>query len=98
MPRKLANGMLAFALCGLWHGAAWHFVLWGIYHGVGLVISANYATLLGRPGTILQAGLNYAFPIKWLVTQLFVMVGWLYFFYPVAEANQMLILLTQWTP
>jgi alginate O-acetyltransferase complex protein AlgI len=98
MPRKLANAVLAFALCGLWHGAAWHFVLWGIYHGVGLVISANYATLLGRPGRILQAGLKYAFPIKWLVTQLFVMVGWLYFFYPVAEANQMLILLTQWTP
>ena len=27
-------GYLAtFALCGLWHGPAWHFLLWGVYHG-----------------------------------------------------------------
>jgi len=25
-------------LCGLWHGAAWNFIIWGIYHGVLLVI------------------------------------------------------------
>jgi alginate O-acetyltransferase complex protein AlgI len=26
------------ALCGLWHGANWTFVLWGVLHGVALVI------------------------------------------------------------
>lgn len=31
------NLMLTMALGGLWHGAAWHFVLWGIYHGLLLV-------------------------------------------------------------
>jgi alginate O-acetyltransferase complex protein AlgI len=30
--------VIAMALCGLWHGPAWHFVLWGAWHGVGLSI------------------------------------------------------------
>jgi alginate O-acetyltransferase complex protein AlgI len=32
------NIMAVFALSGLWHGASWTFVLWGIYHGALLVI------------------------------------------------------------
>ena len=31
------NLMIVFALCGLWHGAAWTFVAWGAYHGALLV-------------------------------------------------------------
>ncbi len=30
--------VIAMALCGLWHGSAWHFVLWGVWHGVGLSV------------------------------------------------------------
>src|ERR1700730_17827038 len=30
--------LLTMALCGLWHGASWTFVLWGTLHGVALVI------------------------------------------------------------
>ena len=32
-----ANLMITMALGGLWHGARWHFVVWGIYHGVLLI-------------------------------------------------------------
>ncbi|MDD3235055.1 MAG: hypothetical protein PHH43_01875 [Candidatus Cloacimonetes bacterium] len=28
--------VIAMALCGLWHGASWHFMLWGLWHGLGL--------------------------------------------------------------
>ena len=28
---------MVFLLCGLWHGAAWNFVLWGAWHGLFLV-------------------------------------------------------------
>jgi alginate O-acetyltransferase complex protein AlgI len=31
--RTLINIMIVFTLSGLWHGAAWTFVLWGLYHG-----------------------------------------------------------------
>lgn len=38
-PIALASVVLVtFGLSGLWHGAAWHFVLWGLYHGALLLI------------------------------------------------------------
>jgi D-alanyl-lipoteichoic acid acyltransferase DltB (MBOAT superfamily) len=36
--RTCRNLMLTMLLGGLWHGAAWHFVLWGAYHGLLLVL------------------------------------------------------------
>ncbi len=36
-PRRYANLMITMLLGGLWHGAAWHFVLWGGLHGGYLV-------------------------------------------------------------
>ncbi len=36
--RKLINLMIVFAVSGLWHGAAWTFVVWGILHGVFQVL------------------------------------------------------------
>lgn len=39
------NILLTMVLCGLWHGAAWNFVLWGLYHGLLLV---GYDRLSGR--------------------------------------------------
>jgi alginate O-acetyltransferase complex protein AlgI len=35
--RTQRNLLLTMLLGGLWHGAAWHFVLWGLYHGLLLV-------------------------------------------------------------
>ncbi len=33
-PRAALNKFIVFTLCGLWHGAAWTFVLWGAWHGL----------------------------------------------------------------
>lgn len=30
--------VIAMAICGLWHGAAWHYIFWGVWHGVGLSV------------------------------------------------------------
>lgn len=30
--------IIAMGLCGLWHGAAWHYVIWGVWHGSGLAV------------------------------------------------------------
>ena len=35
--RGYINIMITFAACGFWHGAAWHFVVWGALHGAFLV-------------------------------------------------------------
>lgn len=35
--RTIANILIVFGLCGLWHGAGWNFVCWGLYNG-GLIV------------------------------------------------------------
>jgi len=90
--RRMMNALIAFALCGLWHGAAWHFVAWGVFHGIGLGISATYRRI-----PVLGAALAKLFvtePISaWAITQAFVGLRWLLFFYPLPQAWQMTRLL-----
>jgi len=56
--------MLTMALCGLWHGASWTFVLWGILHGCALVL----CSLWRRYGPRLPSLLG------WVLTVIFVLV------------------------
>jgi alginate O-acetyltransferase complex protein AlgI len=62
------NLMITMVLGGLWHGAAWTFVLWGAFQGLGLV--AEHA-LAGR----------FRFPgwLRWLVTFHLIVFGWVLF-------------------
>ena len=30
--------LVTMGLCGLWHGAGWTFILWGLGHGIGLLV------------------------------------------------------------
>ena len=44
------NLVIVFALCGLWHGAAWTFLLWGLWHGAFLIAERlDFASGLARP-------------------------------------------------
>jgi alginate O-acetyltransferase complex protein AlgI len=61
--------MVTMGACGLWHGAGWTYVTWGLLHGAGLIVCAAYQSV-GRP---LPA------PVGWLLTMLFVIVGWVIF-------------------
>jgi alginate O-acetyltransferase complex protein AlgI len=36
------NVLITMILGGLWHGAAWHYVAWGAFHGAGLVLSKDW--------------------------------------------------------
>ncbi|MGM4886846.1 MBOAT family O-acyltransferase [Tardiphaga sp. 11_C7_N12_6] len=38
LPRTVINLLVTMLLCGLWHGAAWNFVLWGLAHGAVMSI------------------------------------------------------------
>lgn len=40
--RRAANLWICFLLSGLWHGAAWHFVAWGAYNGIFLVLERMF--------------------------------------------------------
>lgn len=94
--RKISNGIIAFAICGLWHGAAWNFIFWGLYHGIGLVISTHFKSILSNIPALAKARI-IAKPIAWFSTFTYVSIGWLYFFYPVKEATNMLLLLLRRT-
>jgi D-alanyl-lipoteichoic acid acyltransferase DltB (MBOAT superfamily) len=43
--RQTGNLMLTMLLCGLWHGAAWNFVIWGGLHGAFLILHKQYRRL-----------------------------------------------------
>ncbi|MBS1954402.1 MAG: MBOAT family protein [Cyanobacteria bacterium SZAS-4] len=91
--RRIVNGLLAFALCGLWHGAAWNFVFWGLYHGVGLAVCSSYRKALGPVGRLTGTLFDRFSLVSWAVTMLYVGIGWLLFFYPLNTALQMTRLL-----
>ncbi len=48
--RAYLNRFVAMTLCGLWHGAAFHFMVWGMYHGIGLNVYRAYRALRARIG------------------------------------------------
>ena len=67
--RRDLNLLIVWALTGLWHGAGWHFVLWGLYFAFLLVLEKRFVLDSGREGKI-PAWLRQA------LTFLPVMMGW----------------------
>lgn len=68
--RTCLNLLLVFFLCGLWHGASWTFVIWGLYHGLFLGLERlGWGKLLA----MLTQPLRHAY------TLLVVMIGWVFF-------------------
>ena len=70
-PRRVYfNLVVVFTLCGLWHGASWSFLVWGLFHGAFLVIERMG---FGRVLEKLWAPLSHAYAL------LAVLVGWVLF-------------------
>lgn len=77
----LLNTLVVMLVTGLWHGAAWHFVVWGLFHAGGLIIwrlfrhfvvphlEARFAISRWRLGAVLSTCLTF----------LFVDIGWIFF-------------------
>jgi alginate O-acetyltransferase complex protein AlgI len=84
---RVVNLLAAMFLCGLWHGAAWNFALWGLYHGIGLGL--ENVVKRHRPSWFEdRPGWN---GVRWLACFGFVSYGWLLFFYPVSTVWAMTI-------
>jgi D-alanyl-lipoteichoic acid acyltransferase DltB (MBOAT superfamily) len=49
ITRLLVAMLLTMALCGLWHGAGWTYVLWGTLQGVGLIFAVAWRRYLPPP-------------------------------------------------
>ena len=68
--RHIFNIFVVWALTGLWHGAAWNFILWGVYFGIILVVEKFLLSkLLNKLPKIIQ----------WIYALLFIIIGWIIF-------------------
>ena len=68
--RQLLNILIVWALTGLWHGAAWNFVLWGLYFAVILIAEKLFL------GKLLQRLWR---PLRHVYSLLLIVVGWVLF-------------------
>ena len=67
--RQILNLLAVWALTGLWHGASWNFVLWGLYFFVLLSIEKQLLPKLEKQPFLLR---NF-------ITMFFVLIGWVLF-------------------
>jgi alginate O-acetyltransferase complex protein AlgI len=68
--KTYVNLIIVFFLTGLWHGATWSFIFWGLFHGLFLIIERlGFSTILKRLPAVIQ----------WAYMILVVMIGWVLF-------------------
>ncbi len=80
MARTMANLWVVFILVGFWHGANWTFVLWGVYHGLLLVVERLTGQRpVGNDAVALA-------PLRRALVLFAVMMGWVLFRSPSAVA------------
>lgn len=73
--RTYLNSFLAMIVAGLWHGASWMFVAWGVLHGIGLVVHKlckNNGLDRIPDNTAVKA-------ISWCLTFGYVTFAWIFF-------------------
>ncbi|MBQ2818727.1 MAG: MBOAT family protein [Clostridia bacterium] len=72
IKRQLINLCVVWALTGLWHGASWNFVLWGVYFAVLLIIEKVF---------LLKALKKLPKFASHLYALLFIVLGWVLFYF-----------------
>lgn len=74
--------LIVFLATGIWHGAAWGFVLWGLWHGF-FIIAERVVSNHKNNGSKTKSGIQGSACIKkilgWIYTMLVVVVGWVLF-------------------
>ncbi len=68
--RWIMNILLVWMLTGLWHGAAWNFVIWGLFYGLLLLFEKLFFS------KVLKKLPEF---IKWIYTFIIIMIGWMIF-------------------
>ena len=84
-PRYAFNVLFTFGVSGLWHGAAWNFVVWGLLNGLGVlpgILKSENSANKSAPGA-LPGGSNLfpSFGVIWriLFTFSFICLTWVFF-------------------
>lgn len=70
--RTVVNKMIVFVCTGIWHGASFNFLFWGIYHGFFLMLE-EYIPFIGKKGGKLKSFFQHVYAL------LVVCVGFVFF-------------------
>ncbi|MBX9687634.1 MAG: hypothetical protein K2X27_13085 [Candidatus Obscuribacterales bacterium] len=74
------NLLTTMLLGGLWHGASWHFVVWGAFHGSGLAVNRAFDSLIERVEFLKNASRTWWWTAMARVsTFILVCIGWVVF-------------------
>lgn len=68
------NLLIVFIATGIWHGAAWSFLIWGLWHGLFMLIE-RYFRKSGKPNPFAKL----PSVLKWIYTMIIVSFGWILF-------------------
>ena len=70
VSRQYWNLIIVFLLCGLWHGASWNFIVWGLWYGLFLVLERM------KIGRFLESAWR---PLRHLYALVVIVIGWVPF-------------------
>ena len=73
LAKQIRNLLIVWMLTGLWHGASWNFVAWGLYYGILLIIEKLF---------LLKKMEKWPGVIKHIYTMVIVVFGWFIFAIP----------------
>lgn len=76
--RTIFNTAVVWLLTGIWHGASWNFITWGVMYGILIIIEKLVITLLKKKNKEYILDKIPGF-IKHIYAMLFVMLGWVLF-------------------
>ena len=79
--RWIFNIFIVFALSGLWHGANWTFIIWGLLHSFYYMFSIGFENPITRFNSLLKRllGIKLANLIRISITYIFVHFAWIFF-------------------
>lgn len=83
LGRTCLNLLIVMLIAGIWHGAAWGFIVWGILHGIALVVHRLTDALSKANPSLQQWWKSVPGTVSaWAITQLMVFTAWIFFRLP----------------
>lgn len=86
--RYARNILVVFVVCGIWHGAGWNFVAWGLIHAMLVIGYHLFARSWDRLPVLIQRGLTFTL----------ISFAWLPFMFGMRQISQVLTSLIVWAP
>lgn len=100
--RKYLNVLIVFLVSGLWHGAAWNYIIWGALHGIYQIIGALTLPFREKAHSFLKINTEtFSFRLfQQLVTFCLVCIAWVFFRAPTASdrINILWNMVREWNP